>query len=185
MIAWCASALGCLSYVALRRAQASGASVGTPPRAYAIAAGVLFAASAWAFSGLEHGFGAVLLAVLAWTAAGSLFPLAALGRAPRAPSTPTPRPSEEIGPQGRRGRSVARALVSILGTLPAAWLLAAAVARLLPIEASLRLSIGFMLTLPLWVIGMCIALLDHRVWRAALASMSVTASTYGVLQALG
>jgi hypothetical protein len=182
MMALCASALGCLSYLALWASRTRGPSA-HPRFAYAVGAGLLFAASTWAFSEIERALGAVLLAALAWTATGSLLPLAALRDLSLTVAEPSPK--QQSSARVGRGRSVARALVSILGTLPPAWLAAAALARLLPLEASVGLSVGFVLALPFWVLAMCLALLDQRVWRAGLASAVVTAATYGVLHALG
>ena len=67
-----------------------------------------------------------------------------------------------------------RTLVSTVGTLPPAWLGAAAVAAWCPIDPSAQLAVGFVSTLPLWVAAMCLASLDRRAWRSALAALLAT-----------
>jgi hypothetical protein len=78
---------------------------------------------------------------------------------------------------------VFRGLVSILGTLPPAWLAAALVALVWPAPEGVRLSLAFVLAIPFWVAAMCVALLDWRVWRAAVASVAITAAAYAAIVA--
>lgn len=79
-----------------------------------------------------------------------------------------------------RRRWIAATVVATLGTLPPSLLIGAALARWLPFEEGTRLSIGFVVTLPLWAILVCVSFLDARVWRAALSSALVS----GLLVAL-
>lgn len=84
---------------------------------------------------------------------------------------------------GRRGvgRALARALVSVVGTLPAAWLGGAALALWWPASGSVAHSVGFVATLPLWVLAMTLAFLDERVWRAALAATVAAVLAFGAI----
>lgn len=70
---------------------------------------------------------------------------------------------------------LSRSAVATLGTLPAAVLAGAALARWLPLAESTRLAIAYVATLPLWAAAMCVAFLDARAWRSALACLAVAA----------
>lgn len=70
---------------------------------------------------------------------------------------------------GERAIAIARALVVVAGTLPVALLASVLGALALPLSQDLRWAIGFVAIIPLWVTGMCLAALDERAWRAALA----------------
>ena len=85
--------------------------------------------------------------------------------------------------RSRFERPVLRTLVSSLGTLPAAWLVGAALALYWPGEESVRHAVGFVLTLPLWVAAMCVAFLDRRAWRAGLAALVIAALAYAAIRA--
>ncbi|UJR82462.1 hypothetical protein [Sandaracinus amylolyticus] len=164
-------ALGALSYVALY----AGLSIdGTRPRARWLgraASVVLFAASVGVGAEREGIGVAILLAIAAWTAAGSIVPaLARRASASARVIAITARPAREraaVEPRTGAWRAVARALVSMVGTLPVSVLLGTVLAARLPLEESTRLTIGFLAIIPVWIAVACVAFLDARAWRAA------------------
>ncbi|AKF09898.1 hypothetical protein [Sandaracinus amylolyticus] len=69
-----------------------------------------------------------------------------------------------------------RALLAVIGPLPAAVLAGIVLALFVPAPEDVRLAIGFGATVPLWVTGASLVFLDARVWRAALALAVSTAA---------
>ena len=76
-----------------------------------------------------------------------------------------------------------RVAAALLGTAPVALLLGVCLARVLPLPATTRFTLGLTLVLPLWVSGMCVGFVARsaaRAWLAcgvlslALALLSIT-----------
>lgn len=59
-----------------------------------------------------------------------------------------------------------RILATLVGTLPGAILAGVCLARFLPLGEAARFTIGFTLTIPLWVAGMCCVFLTRSPARA-------------------
>ncbi|AKF08629.1 TonB-dependent receptor domain-containing protein [Sandaracinus amylolyticus] len=77
----------------------------------------------------------------------------------------------------------ARATVALVGTLPLATLAGIALALFAPAPEDVRIALGIVMTIPLWVVAMCLAYLDDRAWRAALALGAATAVLAGSVAA--
>jgi hypothetical protein len=72
----------------------------------------------------------------------------------------------------------ARVTASMLGTLPVAVLAAMVVARYLPARDEVRLAVGFLLLIPLWVTGICTVFLARsggRAWLRCLVLAGILA----------
>ncbi len=66
-----------------------------------------------------------------------------------------------------------RVLAACVGTLPAAVLASVCLARFLPLAEATRLTLGFMLAIPLWLVAVCFVVLSRsgrRAWGACLAA---------------
>lgn len=85
---------------------------------------------------------------------------------------------------GKRALAIARALVAVAGTLPVAVLASVLAALALPLPEDLRWAIGFVAIVPLWVTAMCVAVLDERGWRAAIALGVLGAALAGLVSVL-
>ena len=154
---------------------------GRAPAARALAL-VLVGAAVALWNRAEPGPAAFLAVPLALLAAGSVLTLSApvalrglrraregAARARRGPASERPTleteapaaPTDVDAPPKARGRALLVLSVT-LGTLPVALLASAAVARFLPVSADARYAAGFGLAIPLWQLGMCVALLARR-----------------------
>ena len=79
-----------------------------------------------------------------------------------------------------------RLLVALAGTLPVAVLAGACLARFAPLTEDARFTLGYTLTIPLWVTAMCFAFLARSAARlcvvCAVLGAVLGALAYGVPQ---
>jgi hypothetical protein len=86
-------------------------------------------------------------------------------------------------PPQRRAHTAFLTLGALFGTLPLAVLAGIGLARLLPLEEPLRVTLGFTLVIPLWVLAMTVAFLGRsaaRAWALCIAaSVVLGAAAFG------
>lgn len=89
-------------------------------------------------------------------------------------------------PWKARADGALRIAAGLAGTLPAAVFASVCLARFLPFSESARLTLGFMLAIPLWITAVCFAFLARsgaRAWAWCLAvSAALAAIAVGVPQ---
>lgn len=83
-------------------------------------------------------------------------------------------------------RTVAvRVSAALFGTLPVAVLSGVVLARFLPLPVDVRLAIGLLAMLPVWVLGMCFGFLSRRPARAWAACAVISLLCGGALASWG